>query len=119
MSGFHHATHVSGRSHLPTQMIHQPHTMYPDGNHRQCQGSHEDVCSQPGPESKHPHPAIDVTAPINESKATIIWPQFVEVFSKPHVPTIVEQVIEHIAHHQTATYPPPLRIIRTGDKKDR
>src|SRR5713101_7973648 len=100
-------------------MIRQSDAVYPHGNYSPCQGSHEDVYRQPGPDAKHPHPGVDVAAPGNEPKTTVERPQFIELFPQPHMPGIVEQVIEQIAHHQTATYPPPLRIIRTGDKKAR
>src|SRR5262249_22320289 len=109
----------SSYGYTSTHMIGQSDAVYPHGNYCPCQGSHEDVHRQPGPEAKHPHPGVDVAAPGNEPKATIEWPQFVELFPQPHMSNIVEQVIEQIAHHQTATYPPPLRIIRTGDKKAR
>src|SRR5262249_4143362 len=107
----------SSHGYTPTHMIRQSDAVYPHGNYCPCQGSHEDVRRQPGPETKHPHPGIDVAAPSNEPKTTIERPQFVELFPQPHMPGIVEQVIEQIAHHQTAPYPPPLRIICTGDKK--
>jgi len=46
-------------------------------------------------------------------------PKLIELFSPPDVPGVVEPVIEQIAHHETATYSPPLCSNRTGNKKDR
>src|SRR5207245_8302943 len=100
-------------------MIGQPDTVYPHGDHRPCQGSREGVRRQPGPENKQPHPGVNSAAPSNEPKATVEWPDLIELFPQPDMPGIIEQVIQQIARHQTATYPPPLRIIRTGGKKDR
>lgn len=71
MSDFQDSTHFSGRSHMPTHMIRQPDTVYPHSDYRPGHGSHEDVCWQPGPEAKHPHPGVDVAAPSNEPKAAV------------------------------------------------
>src|SRR5689334_1931686 len=70
----------SSHGYTPMHMIRQADAVYPDGNYGPYQGSHEDVHRQPGPETKHPHPGVDVAAPSNESKATIEWPQLIELF---------------------------------------
>src|SRR5215510_11356060 len=119
MSSFQDLTHFSGHSHVLTQMIHKSGAVYPHGDGRPHKGCNENLGRKPCPEAKEPHPGVNVATPSNEPKTTVEGPQFIEVFSQPHKPGIVEQVIKHIAHHQTATYPPPLRIVRAGDEEAR
>src|SRR5262245_27805042 len=93
--------------------------MHPYGDDRPRQSSREGIGRQSSPEAKQPHPGVNVAASSNKSKTAVEWPQFIELFPKPDMPGIVEQVVEQIARHQATTNPPPLCIVRAGDKKDR